>query len=344
MKPFLPAILLFCISTGQVIYGQSHSFDKVEFFNDNSIMNATIITNTGKLFGRDKIKGLTFPATFTTRLPDGTDVKDQVQLVIRGKFRRSHCHLPPLKVIFNNNAAATLAPLKSLKLVSECLNSVQYEQYLLKEFIIYKIYNLLTDISFRVRLLNLRFQDSSGKKKTITEYAFLLEDLKDMAKRNNCKEWKKGKLRTEATDRRQMTMVAIFEYMIGNTDWSVPVNHNTDLISSKKDTMARPLVVPYDFDFSGLVNTDYSTPDEKLDIEKVEQRLYRGFPRTETEIYEVLDIFKQQKEKIYALIRSFDLLSVTSKDEMIEYLDEFYYTINQPGSVKYTFIENARTQ
>jgi hypothetical protein len=344
MKPLLlSAILLFGVSTWQLIYGQSSSIDRVEFFKDTTIMNATIITNTRKVLGRDRKKGLRFPATITTRLPDGTNVNEKIVLEIRGKFRRSYCYLPPLKLIFNINDSSPLYSLKSIKLVSECYPGWKYKEYLLKEFIIYKIYNLLTDISFRVRLLNLNIEDSSGKKKTINEHAFLLEDIKDLAKRNNCKEWKKRKLVSEATDRRQMTMVAIFEYMIGNTDWGVSANHNTGLINSRDDTLAKPLVVPYDFDYSGLVNTDYSVPDEKLAIQSVVQRVYRGFPRTMKEINEVLDIFKQQKEKIYALIRTFDLLPSNSKHEMINYLDEFYEIINSPDLVKYTFIENART-
>src|SRR5258705_315539 len=113
-------------------------------------------------------------------------------------------------------------------------------------------------------VLNIKWEDTIGKKKTISEYGFLLEDLKDVAVRNNCSEWKRNKLNTEQTDRRQMTMVAIFEYMIGNTDWAVTVDHNTRLILSRDDTSSKPYVVPYDFDYSGLVNTYYSIPDHKL--------------------------------------------------------------------------------
>jgi hypothetical protein len=151
---------------------------------------------------------------------------------------------------------------------------------LLKEYMVYVIYNMLTNKSFHARLLDLQYQDSSGKKKTIAEHAFLLEGVKEMAKRNNCIEWKKGDLQTESTDRDQMTLVAIFEYMIGNTDWGVSVGHNIKLIQSKEDSSSRPFAVPYDFDYSGLVNTDYSIPDEKLGTETVLQRVYRGFPRS----------------------------------------------------------------
>ena len=343
MKRFSLPLLLLCIFALQIVNAQPPSVDRVKFFNDTSTINATIITNTSKLFKNNK-QGVILPASFVTTLPDGTSVNDEIQMEIRGHFRHDYCYVPPLKLIFKNNKASVLSSLKSLKLVNECKLSRQYDQYLMKEFIAYKIYNLLTDMSFRVRLLNVSFQDSGGKKKPITEHAFLLEDIKEVAKRNDCAEWKKPNLVTEATNRKQMTMVAIFEYFIGNTDWAVPVNHNTRLIYSLKDSLLRPFVVPYDFDYSGIVNTEYAVPDERLGIENVQERLYRGYPRTMEEVNEALDIFKQQKEKIYATINNFDLLNPSSKKDLTLYLDAFYETIKDPRSVKSVFIDNARTQ
>jgi hypothetical protein len=341
MKSFLSVLLLLCGSAWQVIYAQSSSVDRDQFFNDTSTINATIVANSAKLF-RDNKQGVILPARFVTKLSDSINVNDQIQLEIRGHFRHDHCYVPPLKLIFKNKKPSVLSSLKSLKLVNECKISKQYDQYLLKEFIIYKMYNLLTNMSFRVRLLNLNFEDSSGKKKTINVHSFLLEDIKDVAKRNGCYEWRKGNLVTEATDRKQMTMVAVFEYMIGNTDWAVPVNHNTKLIASEKDSSSRPFVVPYDFDYSGFVNTEYAVPDERLGIENVQQRLYRGYPRTMLELNEVLDVFKRQKEKIYAIVNNFDLLTSVSKKELIIYLDGFFGSINKPADIKFTFIDNAR--
>jgi hypothetical protein len=343
MKSFLTAILFF-FSSLQMIYSQPPSIDKVQFFNDTSVFNATITTNMSRLFSQKNKSGYTFPGTFNATLGNGTNVNDQIELELRGHFRKGYCYMPPIKLIFKNNKSSVMHSLKSLKLVNECKFSGQFEQYLLKEFTAYKIFNLLSDLSFRVRLLNLNFQDSSGKKKTVTEHAFLMEDIKELAKRNNCAVWANGHVSTEASQRRQMTMVAIFEYMIGNTDWAVSVEHNIKLVVSKKDSLARPYAVPYDFDYSGLVNTEYAVPDERLEIENVLQRLYRGYPRTMAELNEVLDIFKQQKEKIYALINNFNLLTSRSKEEMTSYLDGFYTTINNPGDVRSIFIDNARNQ
>ncbi len=342
MKSLFVLVGLFCVSALQPDFGQTVSINSKDFFNDTSILHATLTANMGKIYNYRGKQDVDFPASFMTTLPDGTQVNDKIILNIRGHFRLGFCYVPPIKLIFNYSENAKMYSLKDLKLVNECKISNEFEQYLLKEYTIYKIYNLISDMSFHVRLLKLNLQDSSGKKKTISEYAFLLEDIKSVAKRNGCRDLKTLKLQTEQTDRRQMTIVAIFEYMIGNTDWAVSVNHNTKLIGSIKDSLSRPFVVPYDFDYSGLVNTSYAIPDEKLEIDNVRQRLYRGFPRTPQEVEEVAVIFRNQKDNIYALINNFNLLTQASKTEMIQYLDDFYKIIDDPKSLKYTFVDNAR--
>src|SRR5438045_7766821 len=104
------------------------------------------------------------------------------------------------------------------------------------------------------------------------------------------------------------------------------------------DSTARPIVVPYDFDYAGLVDAYYAVPNEGLPIENVRQRLYRGFARTEEELNEAIAIFNKQKEKIYLLIRSFDLLTEKNRKNITDYLDDFYKTINNNSQVKTIFI------
>jgi hypothetical protein len=132
--------------------------------------------------------------------------------------------------------------------------------------------------------------------------------------------------------------------MIGNTDWAVRNNHNIRLISSRADSTANkpPYAVPYDFDYSGLVNTDYAVPTPELGIENVTERLYRGYPRTMQELQNVLLVFNEQKEKIFSLINNFEPLSAKNKNEMVDYLDEFYKTISNPRLVQSEFIDKAR--
>ena len=318
--------------------------DHVQFFKDTAMLNVTITTNMSKIMRQKQKEGAQFPAYFSSTLADGFTVNDSVTLEVRGHFRREYCYFPPIRVLFKSSPYAATRPLGTLKLVSQCKTFSNDKQWLLKEFMIYKIYNLLTDMSFRVRLLNLNWEDTSNKSRSLNEYAFLLEDSKDLAQRNNCFEVKNAKVKTEATDRAQMTLVNIFEYMIGNTDFAVPVNHNTKLIIPKADSSHRPYVVPYDFDYSGFVNTDYAVPDQALPIQSVSERLYRGFPRSEAELNDVIAVFNAKKQTIFDMVNHFDLFTTKSKKEMIDYLEQFYSTISSPDMVRQIFITNARTE
>ena len=340
-KSFFAALLCLAITAANVTYAQQ-TVDKKKFFRDSSVINATLTLNIKKLMAKKAKEGYLFPASFSCKLNDSLEINDHINAEVRGHFRRSYCYVPPLKLIFKNDHANAFYHLKELKLVSNCMPTNDDDQNLLKEYLIYKFYNLITERSFRVRLLNLSIRDSSGKRTPITEHAFLLEDVRELAKRNATDDWTERNFNTEATDRRQMTMVAFFEYMIGNTDWSIPKSHNVKLLHSNVDSLSRPFVVPYDFDFSGLVNTNYSFPSEKLAIESVQQRLYRGYVRTPDEIREMIGIFNDLKPKMYATINNFSLLQNATKKDMIRYLDQFYETINDPEAVKETFITNAK--
>ncbi|MGH2566373.1 MAG: hypothetical protein ACRDE5_17780, partial [Ginsengibacter sp.] len=195
-----------------------------------------------------------------------------------------------------------------------------------------------------VRLLHVTYNDSKQKVKSYTQYAFLLEDIKDLADRNNCVEKKDTTFFTEATNRKQMTFVNLFQYMIGNTDWSVLKCHNIKLIVSKNDSLSNPYAVPYDFDYCGFVNANYAIPPEDLGIESVRERLYRGFPRRLDELEEAIKIFEEKKESIMYYINHFDLCSQKCRKNIIDYLNEFYITIENQNKVESIFITNARTE
>lgn len=344
MKLLLSCLLLHLFFISQPAYGQKNSINKIDFFKEEVILNVTVEAYWSKLIKQKNKIGQITPARFITKLPDSSIVNEPLDLVVRGHFRRNYCFVPPLKLIFKKTDSSRMHPLKSIKLVSTCRLNSGYQQYLLKEYLVYKMYNLLTDKSFRVRLLNINYKDSTEKKDGFSGYAFLIEDVKDMAKRDSCIEWTKGKIFTESTDRKQMTLVALFEYMIGNTDWSVPTPHNIKLIQRKEEPSSRPFAVAYDFDYSGLINTDYAVPDPLMNTETVTQRVYRGFSRTMEEINETLELFKKQKENIYGLVNNFELLTNGSKKNMINYLDGFFELINKPREVKAAFIDNARSE
>lgn len=323
-------------------FSQSSSINRQIFFLDDKPIEVTFTTDVKKL-RNDKSKPIYLPAHVTMKFSDTSVISEDIRVQPRGIYRKNHCDIASLMLNFKNPSSPKLSPLKKLKLVGGCRNGSDYDELLLKEYLVYKIQNLLSNMSFRVRLMHITYNDSKQKVKPYTQYAFLIEDLKDLAERNNCVEKKDTVFYTEATNRKQMTFVNLFQYMIGNTDWSVMRCHNIKLIVSKNDTLSKPYTIPYDFDYCGLVNANYAVPDEQLGIEFVRERLYRGFPRGLDELEEAINIFKEKKESIMYYIDHFDLCSQKCRKNIMEYLNEFYNTIDNKKKVESIFIINART-
>jgi len=339
MKKIFCLLLPVFLLSSQFISAQL--IDSIKFFTDENLIDLSITTDIKSLQSEKKIDVFQ-DADITMRFPDSSAVTTKVAVGARGHFRRDFCTIPPL--LFNFRGNSKLSSLGKLKLVIGCGSKADDEQLILKEYLAYKIYNLLDQKSFRVRLVRVNYNDSRNKMRPFTQYAFFIEDDADMAKRNGCIKKDKAQVLTENTNRDMMTMVAVFEYFISNGDWSVPNNHNTKLIYEKKNAAAPPYVVPYDFDHSGFVNAGYALPNELLGTETVTERVYRGFPRSEEELQSVFDEFKQKRESINSLIMNFGLLKERTRKEAVEYLDEFYKTINNKSQVRSIFIDGARTK
>lgn len=342
MKKLFSLLLIFSF-----IYlpGSAQQVDKVKFFQEESIVNATLEMDLKDLLAK-KAKERFLPGTLTFAFKDGKSVTEKVDASARGNFRRETCFMPGLKVNFRKDSTSSLYKFKELKLSNGCSAGDDPGQLVIKEYLVYKIYNILTDMSMRVRLMNLSFKDVSGKRKPYTQFAFLIEDVDDMAKRNMMIEIEGTPYNTEQTNRDQMTLVTLFEYLIGNTDWSVPAYHNIKLIGPKDDKNVRPYAVAYDFDICGFVDPPYATIDEQIQekISNVRERLNRGFPRTMEELKTAVNLFNDKKEKIVSLVKNNEYLNAKGKSTTVSYIEDFYKTINNDKDLKRIFVDGARTQ
>lgn len=337
-NPLFTALLLFISVTAGA---QEAPVDSIRFFTDEGLIQVNLSTDLRQVQTETR-QGVFQQASISMLFPDSTLINETISVSARGNFRRNYCRIPPMMMNFRNKGAPRLQSLGKLKLVIGCgLNPVD-EELLLKEYLVYKIYNILEDRSFRVRLMRINYTDTRKKLKPFSQFAFLIEDDGDMARRNGCHKKDEVKMMTEATNRDMMTMVALFQYMIGNTDWAVPANHNIKLIFDKKNKNAPPYVVPYDFDYCGLVDASYAIPHETIGTEKVTERVYRGFPRTMEELQIQLDVFRSKKDSIFKTIDSFELLSSKTRKEMTSYLQEFFELIENKRAVSMAFIDEAR--
>ncbi|MBB1284213.1 hypothetical protein HRH25_07505 [Flavisolibacter sp. BT320] len=337
-------LLILCVTLSPVILFAQDSTDKEFktllknkiFFTGTDPVEITLVSDFRRIKNKRQ-KKVYQPATVTFTMPGFPPVTEEIQLAARGEFRRTTCVMPSLSLDFKNQKAPKLSGLKRLKLVCGCSQSKYDEELLLKEFLIYKMYNMLTEMSFGVRLTKMTYKDAQNKMKEYSQYGFLIEDVDAVAKRNNSREYEKKVMNGTMTDRSQMTLVSMFQYMIGNTDWSLPNNHNIRYVQLLTDTISFPYVIPYDFDYCGLVNAPYAIPQQEFAIERVTDRYYRGVPRDKEEIAEAIKLFKDKKEFIYALVNGFDLLSKKVRDEMLRYLDSFYDDLDDKRKITYVF-------
>lgn len=338
--------LLFLISglfISHFLLGQTP--DAGTLFDQEDIIDITLETDLKLLFRDVGDEREYHPAKMRYKTGEIGD-SVEVELRTRGNFRRqrSVCNLPPIRIKFNKeNAAGTLfEKQKKLKLVTVCqFKKDSYEQNLLLEYLSYKSYNILTDSSFRVRLARITYVDLAGKVDTFVRYSFFIEDEKKMAERIESKIMEIKNVHPLQTARHATARMSVFQYMIGNTDWSISALHNVRLvgINGKGD----PITVPYDFDWCGAISAPYAKPNPILGLPNVETRLYRGFCRSEEEFARVFKEFMVAKEEIYALYQNCEMLNEKYRKRVLAYYDDFYRTISDEKRTKKEIFDYCRT-
>ncbi len=279
------------------------------------------------------------PAKISYYLPDSTYIEKSIRIRPRGISRRDMCEHPPLKIDFSDSLYGVKHFNKwgKMKLVSMCYQAASYDQYIIKEYLIYKAYERLTDVSFRTYLVNVTFIDT-GSKKSYKSPGFFLEDIDHLAKRMGGKEVETNGLKPTALDTATFDLMALFQYMIGNTDWYVPALHNLKLISIANKKWPKPVPVPYDFDYSGVVNASYAVPHEGLPIESVRDRYFMGICRAEKYYMPIVKLFREKKDEIYDVFNNCNRLTPSNKKDVSNYLDSFYKIIENDKIVgKYIY-------
>jgi hypothetical protein len=283
------------------------------------------------------------PAVLSYTTAAGDTVTLEVQVHTRGHFRLARCQYPPLKIVFSRGQTAhtTFAHQGSLKLAVQCRGGQAYADYLLEEYLIYQAYNLLTDRSFRARLARVTYLDANGKHAPETRRAFFVEDDDHMARRNYMRVLAQKGVSQDELNYEQTGLAMVFQYMIGNTDFAVTALHNIVLI---RDSSGVVYPVPYDFDWSGVIWTPYAQPDSRLEIRTVRQRLYRGTCRSPQELAPLFARFNARKDTMYALYRGMAAEGLEPKriTQALDYYDEFFKTINDPGRTRREFLLACR--
>jgi hypothetical protein len=321
-------------------------------FTAHDVLELTIHAPFKTIFKERKQESSYHPAVMQYPTEDGSVDSVEIRVKTRGKFRlqRRTCNFPPIRVDLPRKEleGTVFEGQNRLKVVTHCQNGRQeYEQQVILEHLTYQIFTLLTERSFRTRLARITYIDTEEDDDPLTRYAFFIEDEQMMAERNGWQLLETDQVPPWNYDQGALTLVEVFQYMVANTDWDGFKKaqdqeiccHNLRVIG---DPAGPVLPVPYDFDWTGLVDRRYAKPDPSLRIRSVRQRVYRGVCRAEEELAAALPIFNEKKAAIYALFQTQAGLEPKFVEESIEYLDEFYEVIDDPGKVKSRMLRDCR--
>ncbi|NCF72023.1 MAG: hypothetical protein GWP67_00840 [Gammaproteobacteria bacterium] len=289
------------------------------------------------------------PAKLQYADSSGQTVEFDIKIRTRGKFRRKKdiCSFPPMRLNFK--ASETKGTLfhkqNKVKLVTHCENNTRYEQVILREYTAYRILNVMTDASFRVRLLRITYVDSEGNKRDDVSHGFIIEHRDRLAKRLEKDYLELPGTKVSALDPAYMNLVSMYQYLIGNTDFS-PVKaaidqnccHNHVLFGNDGEPI---LSIPYDFDQAGIVNAPHAGPNPRFKLRNVKERLYRGRCTNNDRLPETIALYNAKQEQVMAVLREVEDASQRSMKLMTNYVKGFYSTINSQRRINGEFVKKC---
>jgi hypothetical protein len=223
-----------------------------------------------------------------------------------------------------------------LYLTAQCRSNTRSQADLVEEYLAYRILNLITEASYRVRLLRVDYTDPGEAESGNTHYAFVTESQQALARRMGGAVLNISHVPKRRLNEDHAALVYVFQYLIGNTDWSLVAGadddtccHNGQLIGVGSDIF----YVPFDFDLAGVVNPPYARPDRSLPIRKVTQRLYRGYCGPEEALESAIAHVVAQREVILDLYRKESALERSARHRAVRFLTRFFEQAEDPDEL-----------
>ncbi len=284
-----------------------------------------------------------------TYLDKGQQITLDVKFKVRGNYRlrKDVCSHAQLWLdLDKEQVAGTLFENQNkLKLVVQCRNRLRYKNYLLKEHQVYQLYNTITGLSFRTRLVNVLYEDTE-RGRSYTQFGIIIEHKDRLAYRTGMKNVALNKIDYTNLDPLQGTIAGLFMYLTGNTDFSFISAHEDECCHNAKLLHRvgekRYFPVPYDFDSTGYVDASYAEVNQSLHLRSVRQRLYRGFCVPENIMNEALALFRANQEQMFAIASDSRYLDESSARKSVAYLQAFFAIINDPEKRQDEIVEKCR--
>jgi hypothetical protein len=270
-------------------------------------------------------------ASFTYKDSAGKDVEVPLRVRTRGIWRLKNCEFPPIRLNFaGKETKNTLFDgVDKPKLVNFCRDNDTYEQYMLQEAQLYRIYQLLTPLSHRIRVARIAYVDSASGKREAERYAMIIEDPDQLANRHMARIVKTKGAGPADFEPKDLALAYMYLYFIGNLDFSFNGLHNTELLGTGD---GRILPVAYDFDYAGAVNASYAVPPPNYNVPNVRTRKFLAYCELAPEFPSAVAKLVEQKDAIYALYRDEvgKLLNPSVVMSTLEYFDDFYEQVRTP--------------
>ena len=294
-----------------------------------------------------------WPATLVVQDPGGKPLTVNLTVERRGISRQRVCDFPPIRLRFDKESVnGTLFQGEgALKLVTHCGEGQRWASYYVLEMAAYRMFNLVTDYSLRVRPMQIRYRDTQRESEPETHFAFVIEDIDELADRHDLVEIEVPSTLPSRLDPLAASRAALFQYMVGNLDWSAirgpdgECCHNVKLIGAENDPQGdgTPLVpVPYDFDSTGLVDAHYADPPQGLGVRRITTRMYRGYCRHNPQLPATRAEFRALEPEIRAVIANESRLEPRERQKALDYLDEFFAVLAEDQQFEKEITESCR--
>ena len=349
MIPYNYLIILFAIfQYSSASFGQtSRRFFNGDLFDNDSILELSLKLNCDSLYRGGISESIEFKGFMSYYYNPKSELIIPVKITKRGHFRKMYnvCNFPPVRVAFSKKNAknSIFEDRNKIKMVTHCINEDKsFDQYVIEEYLIYKAYNIITDYSFKVRLAQIKYVDTSGKNPIMTRFGFFIENPDELANRMKGSKLDYRYIYPEVVDQYHYCLMGVFQYMIYNTDWSINLLHNIEIIGIFPSL--RPVAVPFDFDMAGLINIPYHSPvtEYRLGKEPVRQFTLKNLNRTliKSAVYR----FNSKKEEILSLYQNNKFLSDSIKVKTLGSLNTFFRTIEDSKKVRREFFKIHRNK
>jgi hypothetical protein len=335
--------LSICLMAAALLCGDPARAEAPLFASD-TVMRLTIPLDFSSLCRPRETEECEFaPTTLTWGDDKGEKRSVPVGVKIRGGWRSlaRNCSTPLLWLRFAEaNVVGTPFEGQSLlPLTTHCGKGVSaeayaratkrsdFEQYLLREFLAHRAYNVLTDLSLRARLVRISYPDPERPARSKLHYAFLTEHFDAAAARTGNQRPERGSFEPSRLDAQAAARLALFQFMIGNTDWSIARERNTILLQNDE---GRQLPVPYDFDMSGLVAADYAGPAVGVPVDNVRDRYFLGYCQQGIDWDALFAEFNANREPILELDDRLPGMSRSSQRWVHRFLEGFFDILSSP--------------